>query len=106
MLKKISLLIAAAILSISMQAGNDKKIGSVISRELKVPAALKANKLNEKVNVQFRLQSDGKAAVLEVQTNNPELKSYILDQFPKLNFTSVTEKKEAVYFVDINFKVL
>jgi hypothetical protein len=106
MLKKITLIIAAVTLCISTYAGNDKKISSVIQRDLKVPAELKTTKLNEKVNVQFRLNSDGKAVVMDVQTANPELKNYIMNQFPKLNFNSVDEKKETVYFIDINFKVL
>jgi hypothetical protein len=106
MFKKITLVIAAALLSISMQAGNEKKIGSLISKELKVPAGLKTGKLDEKVNVQFRIMPDGKASVLDVRTASPELKSYIMEQFPKLDFNAVSENKETVYFVDINFKVL
>ena len=106
MIKKLVLLIAAIAFSISTQAGNDKKIGAIIRKELKVPATLKACKLDEQVNVQFRLMENGKAAVLDVKTNNPELKKYIMSQFPKLDFNAVNEKKNAVYFIDINFKVL
>lgn len=106
-MKKIITLILAVCISITAtQAGNDKKINSVISKQLKVPAALKNKKLNEKVNVQFSIAENGKATVLKVETSSPELKSYILNQFPKMDFNTVTEKKAAVYFIDINFKVL
>lgn len=105
--RKIITLIVFVLASITgIQAGNDKKINSVISKELKVPAGLKSTKLDEKVNVQFQILSNGKATVLNVETSNPELKNYILTQFPKIDFNGVEGKQEAVYFIDINFKVL
>lgn len=87
-------------------AGNGTSINSVISKQLKVPNELKSSKLNEKVNVQFKIAADGKAVIMNVETASPELKNYIMKQFPKLNFDSVSEKQGAVYFVDINFKVI
>jgi|ERR1043165_5804469 hypothetical protein len=106
MLKKLSLLITAVCIVITANAGNDKNISSLIRKELSVPATLKNDKLDEKVNVQFRLAENGKATIIRVETSNPELKNYILDEFPKMDFNTVTEKKEQIYFVDINFKVL
>ncbi len=106
-MKKITTLVVALIISISAAiAGNGNNINSVISKQLKVPSELKNNKLNEKVNVQFKISENGKATVMNVETNNPELKKYIFNQFPKMNFNTSTGKPEAVYFVDINFKVL
>ncbi len=106
-MKKLIILIVALFISITATiAGNGTSINSVISKQLKVPNELKSNKLNEKVNVQFKIAEDGKAVVMNVETNSPELKNYIMKQFPKMNFDSVSEKQGAVYFVDINFKVL
>ncbi|HEY0031201.1 MAG TPA: hypothetical protein VGC65_10615 [Bacteroidia bacterium] len=101
------LLIIAVLMSANTSyAGNDKKINAVISKQLQVPAALKNKELNEKVNVQFKITSNGKATVLNVETSNAELKNYICNQFPKMDFNTVAEKQDAVYFIDINFKVL
>lgn len=106
MKKIITLIVALVITTTAAIAGNGTNINSVISKQLKVPAELKNNKLNEKVNVQFKISENGKATVMNVETNNPELKKYIFNQFPKMNFNSTKGKPEAVYFVDINFKVL
>jgi len=107
MTKKLTTLIVALFIStMATFAGNGSNINSVISKQLKIPKELKSSKLNEKVNVQFKIAEDGKATVMNVETSSPELKNYIMNQFPKMNFDSVSEKPEAVYFVDINFKVL
>ncbi|MBA3971500.1 MAG: hypothetical protein H0X46_05040 [Bacteroidetes bacterium] len=106
-MSKIVTLILFMFASITMiHASNDKKINSVISKGLQIPAGLKSNKLDEKVNVQFQIANNGKATVLNVETANPELKNYILNQFPKIDFNNVEGKQEGVYFIDINFKVL
>ena len=106
-MKKIITIIVVAFTSITIaSAGNGININSLISKQLKVPALLKGKKLNEKVNVQFKITDNGKATVLNVETTNPELKSYIISQFPKIDFNAVTEKPTGTYFIDINFKVL
>ncbi|CAN5510858.1 hypothetical protein BH10BAC1_BH10BAC1_16160 [soil metagenome] len=106
MKKLITLTIALLLSTLVTIAGNGKSINSVISKELKIPKELKGEKLNAKVNVQFKLTSTGEATVMNVETTSAELKSYILTEFPKLNFKNVTENKEGVYFIDINFKVI
>lgn len=106
-MKNILTLVVALIISISAAvAGNGNNINSVISKQLKVPTELKNNKLNEKVYVQFKISENGKATVLNVETNNPELKKYIFNQFPKMNFNQNEEKPEEIYFININFKVI
>lgn len=107
MYKKLIILTVALFISITATvAGNGKSIHSLISSQLKVPQELKSTKLNENVNVQFKIKENGEATVLDVKTANPELKSYIMNQFPKIDFKAVAENKEVVYFIDINFKVL
>ncbi len=71
-----------------------------------MPTELKNSKLNERVYVQFKIAENGKATVMHVETVSPELKKYIFNQFAKMNFNTVSENLEAIYFVDINFKVL
>lgn len=103
-MKKILTVIVALIFSVtSTFAGNGNGINSLISKHLNVPTELKGNSLNEKVNVQFKISENGKATVLNVETTNLSLKNYILCQLPKIDFNTVAKKKEAVYFVDINF---
>lgn len=104
--KLIILAVALFIGTTATVAGNGKSIHSVISNQLKVPQELKNSKLNEKVNVQFKIKENGEATVLNIETASPELRSYIMKQFPKIDFKAVTEKKDAIYFIDINFKVL
>ena len=106
-MQKLTTLIVALFISITAAvAGSGNNINSVISKQLKIPKELKNNKLNERVNVQFKIAENGTATLINVETSNPELKKYVMNQFPKMNFNSVTKKQEAVYFVDINFKVL
>lgn len=106
-MKKLILLTVALIIGITAAvAGNGKGINSVISKQLQIPKELKSDKLNEKVNIQFKIASTGEATVMNVETSNPELKNYILNQFKKMDFKTVAENKEVVYFIDINFKVL
>jgi hypothetical protein len=105
-MKKIILFVAIVFASITIaSAGNGKNISSAISKQLNVPATLKNTKLDEKVNVQFKLTSDGKATVVDVKTSNPDLKNYIITQFPKIDFKQ-ENGQEGMYFIDINFKVL
>lgn len=106
-MKKLIILTTAVFISITATfAGNGKNINSVISKELKIPKELKNNQLNEKVNIQFKITANGIATVLNVETSNPDLKKYIMMQFPKIDFKTVAEKQEAIYFIDVNFKVL
>ncbi len=106
-MKKIIILVVAIFIStMTTIAGNGTSINSVISNQLKVPKELNSSKLNEKVNVQFKISENGTATVMNVETSSPELKNYIINQFPKMNFDKVSEKQGAVYFVDINFKVI
>ena len=92
--------------SVLANAGNGTKINSVLSKHLQIPTQLKSEKLNEKVNVQFKVNAKGKATVMNVDTKNTELKHYLIEQLPKIDFNDVNDKPEEIYFVDINFKVL
>ena len=105
-MKKLITFLAIVFASITIAtAGNGKSISSAISKQLNIPTTLKSNKLDEKVNVKFKLTSDGKATVVDVKTSNPELKNYIITQFPKIDFNN-SSATEGMYFIDINFKVL
>ncbi len=105
-MQKLTTFVVALFISIAATAGNGNSISSIISKELKIPAELKHNKMNEKVNVQFKITESGKATVMKVETESPELRQYIMSQFPKMNFNPSSKDQEAVYFNDINFKVL
>ena len=105
-MKKLITFVTIVLTSITMaSAGNGKNISSAIGKQLNIPATLKNNRLDEKVNVQFKLTSEGKATVVDVKTTNPELKNYILTQFPKIDFNKANAE-EGMYFIDIDFKVL
>jgi hypothetical protein len=105
-MKKIILLVIAIFISyIATYAGTGNTIHNTISSYMKVPAQLKKQKLNEKVNVEFRVEN-GKASVISVETSNTELKKYIIGQFAMMSFSNSSEKQGITYFVAINFKVL
>jgi len=105
-MKKIILLVVAIFFSyIATYAGNGTNIHKTITSQIKLPASLKNQKLNEKVNVAFTVEN-GKASVISVETSNAELKRCIIEQFGKMNFVNAAEKQSATYFVAINFKVL
>jgi uncharacterized membrane protein len=104
-MKKILLLTAAIFAAtIVSRAETGNSVHNIITKQIKIPSELKDSKLNEKVNVQFRLEN-GKAYVIDVTTSNPELKNCIIEQFKAMKFDNINEKA-TTYFVDINFKVL
>ena len=106
-MKKIITLSACLLISLSAAfAGNGNTVYSLITKQIKVPAQLKNQKLNEKVNVQFRISENGNVSVVNVNTDNSELKNYVINQFNHIDFSTVKESKEQTYFIDINFKVL
>lgn len=108
-MKKIIIITIAIVAALGLTtafAGNGNNIHNLISKEIKIPAQLKDQKLNEKVNVQFKIEQNGNASVLDVKTNNPELKNYVIKQFESIDFSNVSERQGVVYFIDINFKVL
>lgn len=105
-MQKITTMVVALLISLASIAGNGNSISSVISKELKVPAELKSHKLDETVNVQFKIAESGEATVINVETENPQLKKYVIHQFPKLKFDASSMDKGDVYFIDIHFKVL
>ena len=107
-MKKMIILLAIVFAGITTaEAGNgDKNITSIIKKHLKIPNSLKSSKLDEKVNVEFKIEENGRATILKVETTNPDLKNYIIKQFPTIDFKNEVEKTEGIYFIDINFKVM
>jgi uncharacterized protein with WD repeat len=106
-MKKIVLIAVLALFSNTwIFAGNGTGIHNTISKQLKVPQQLKDKKLNENVNVQFKINNNGTIVLLDVKTKNKELKKYVESEFPKLNLLNEGTKAETIYFIDLNFKVL
>ncbi len=105
-MKKIILLLTALFFlsSPASFAGTGNNLSLSISKQLHLPAHLKTKKLNEKVNVQFKVLPGGNILLLNVNTDHKELKAYIQQQFPKIIMSGL--KPEGTYFIDINFKVL
>jgi len=107
MKKIIALTIALAIgFSTFSFAGTGTSVHTLITKQIKVPAQLKNQKLDEKVNVQFTIGKNGEASLIDVKTENPELKKSVIEQFNTIDFNKATDKQPVTYFIDINFKVL
>lgn len=107
-MKKITtFIIACAVLSGSVCfAGNGTSVRNLITRQVGIPEQLMHQKLDEKVNVQFMIDRNGTASVIDVKTNNPELKQYVIRRMSSIDFSAAAEKQPVTYFIDINFKVL
>jgi hypothetical protein len=106
-MKKVFLITFLALVSMTISyAGNGTGINKTISKQLKVPQQLKNKKLNENVNVQFKINNNGTIILLDVNTSNKELKKYVEAEFPKLDLKNESTKVETIYFIDLNFKVL
>jgi len=87
-------------------AANNNDISKLITKNLKVPAQLKNQKLNEKVNVQFKVNKDGAITLVGVSCNNEELKKYVEKNFSKIDGSNTDLKPEIIYSLNINFRVL
>jgi hypothetical protein len=103
-----ALLIVATIFAVntSVLAGTGATMQDLISDNLHMPAELKSEKLNEKVKVSFRIDASGKASIVEIGTQNEELKRFVTKQFNSIDFSKAVDSKQDLYFVDISFKVL
>lgn len=106
-MKKLVLIITTTIMSFNMTfAGNGNLIRKEIIKELKLPANLKSQSFIETVNVQFKIDSNGKVSVLRVDTSNMSLKNYVIDHFNKIDLSKLKDNKESIYNISINFKVI
>jgi hypothetical protein len=106
-MKKYFLMTVFAItVSASMQANNNSDINKLVNKNLKVPAQLKNQKLNEKVNVQFKMSKNGEVTLVDVKSNNEELRKYVEKNFSKIDWSTTEIHPETVYSLNINFRVL
>jgi len=105
-MKTVFIISIALMMNASNAFAGEGNLNKIISSKLKVPTELKNQKLNEKVNVQFKLDNKGNVILLNVDTQNIELKKYVEKEFPKLNLKQNIQEKESIYFIDLNFKVV
>jgi hypothetical protein len=77
-----------------------------IIKELKLPANLKSQSFTEMVNVQFKIDQNGKVSVLKVDTSNLSLRNYVTDHFNKIDLSKLKDNTESIYNISINFKVI
>jgi len=105
-MKTVLILSITLLLNATNAFAGDGNLNKIIGRQLKVPTDLKNKKLDEKVNVQFKIDKQGTIILLNVDTPNKELKNYVEKEFPKLNLEKSIQEKETIYFIDLNFKVV
>lgn len=106
-MKKIILTVSIALASFSAAfAGNDILVRDAITKQMQSPYNLKSHFFNEAVNVQFKIDSNGKASIINLNTADPELKKYIAKHFNKIDFSALIENTETIYNICINFKVI
>lgn len=108
-MKKIIILIAVVLINTTgLFAGNDNNdnsIQDVISTQLKVPADILRQNY-EKVNIEFSVKTNGSVSVLDVETQNLDLKKLIIEKFPQLDFSKTADLPAGAYKIDVYFQML
>lgn len=105
-MKKIIITTFMLAISTLMFATENGDIQKIVSNNFKVPAKLKNEKLNEKVNVQFKFNNNGELTLINVNSNNEELKNYVEKQFKAINLKGTNLNPDTIYSMNINFRVL
>lgn len=75
-----------------------------ISSEIKFPKHLKSEITDEKVHVSFECDNTGKVKTLIVESDNVDLKNYVISQFNKIKLDLAYPNLD--YCIDLIFKVL
>ncbi|MGZ4035803.1 MAG: hypothetical protein ACXVPU_14250 [Bacteroidia bacterium] len=105
-MKKLIILIAALLINTSAifaEGGNN--VQNAITAQLKVPAdILKQN--FEKVNIEFAMKANGSVSILNIDTQNEDLKKLIMEKFPQLDFSKIDDLPTGGYKIDIYFQTL
>lgn len=105
MKKTINLIIALCLGTTMVMAGNKESIQDAIGKQLKISAGiLKEN--YEKVAVDFKMKPNGEIALVNVNTNNAELKKEVTEHFSEIDFSNAEKLSEGNYSINILFKVL
>lgn len=85
---------------------NTPQIFAQIQKQMRVPQNMKNTVSTEKIRVVFTIDEKGKAHVVEVNTNRPDLKSSVISQFEAIDFTDAKNTDNQQYSIWLTFKVL
>ena len=103
-MKKVFTLIIAAFIGTSVaMAGVKQSIQETISKQLIVPAdVLKEN--YEKVTIDFKMKPDGEITLINVDSQNAELKKHVMNHFKEIDFSKAEKLDEGNYSINVFFK--
>lgn len=87
-------------------ADNTPKIFEKIQHNMQVPDLMKNTVSSERVRVVFTIDEKGKAHVIDVNTNRPELKDSVKQQFEAIDFSDSKETNNQEFSIWLNFKVM
>lgn len=105
-MKKLFTLIAVVLISTTATiANNGNTVQNAITEQLKVPADLLRQNY-EKVNIEFSMKGNGTVSVLNVETQNEDLKKLIIEKFPQLDFSKIADLPAGGYKIDVYFQTL
>lgn len=79
-------------------------ISKQIEKQLSFPPGLSTPQSTEKVTVDFKVNNDGTVEVVDIATENMELKQHIKEQFAKLVLDA--ENTDTIYRVKISYRLL
>ncbi len=116
-IKKISILTLLILLNINLFATNDSEINSNESKYqnefkkeirslIKFPEFAKQSNLEGFVLVQFTYDKTGKINILEINSNQPDLKNYVSEQLESLKMCEHAQKSDKKYSMRFDFKLL
>lgn len=82
-------------------------LSSKIERSLSVPDQLKSGATaSARVRVLFSIDETGKAHVIEVNTDKPEIVNSVTAQFEQISFAGMQTDPDQQYSIWLNFKVM
>lgn len=77
-----------------------------IQTSMRVPSSMKNTVSSERVRVVFTIDETGKAHVIDVNTNRPELIASVKQQFETIDFSDSKDTNNQEYSIWLNFSVL
>lgn len=101
-------LLLGTTITMNVQAAEDpaKEVRQVLMEKMTLPETLKAQELDEDVQVKLSVQPNGSVEVLEVETENAELEAFVSETIGTLSLPENVVQDALTFSVRILFKVL
>ncbi len=103
-MKNVFTLIMAAFIGTSVaMADGTQSIQETISKQLAVPAEMLISNY-EKVTIDFKMKPDGEIALIDVNSQNADLKNQVIKHFKEIDFSKAEKLTVGNYSINVFFK--